>query len=66
MKELLDELLESIDVIIEKGKGVLTDDEIQFMEDCKKSTEPKLYLQFYYYKKDPIIISIFYKLENLI
>lgn len=58
------ELLESIDMIIENGK--LTSEEIEFLKECKKSDNPQLYLNFYYLQKNPIIISIFNKLEKLI
>ena len=58
----MDEFMEAIDIII--SKNVLDQEEIIFMNLCKKSNDPIGFLQDSLKVKNKVAISIFEKLEK--
>lgn len=58
----MEQVIDAIDVII--NNNILSEEEIEFMNECKKSDNPVQFLQYHLYIKNKNALSIFYKLEQ--
>jgi hypothetical protein len=58
----MEQVIDAIDIII--NKNILSEEEIEFMNECKKSDNPIQFLQYNLYTQNKHALSIFYKLEQ--
>lgn len=58
----MEQVIDAIDVII--NNNILNEEEIEFMNQCKKSENPVQFLQYNLYTQNKNALSIFHKLEQ--